>query len=173
MPVELTSQLINAAEVAVAQINAAAATGLFVGLKFKARRSWAVFAEELKEANGLQVDCVPSRYESSALMSSDRIGYEPSVEIYVRERFGQSDLDQTNRVRDAIADRRAIFVEQLDVMFKTNKAPKLQPDPQIKWKESSILVACSRPHLKDKQQYFGALKVTFSAPKEITPVWPS
>ncbi len=167
---ELTSQLINSAEVAVAQINAAAVAGLFVGLEFKAKRSYAAWTEELKEANGLQVDCVPSRYERTDLLSRERIGYQPSVEIYVREKFGTNDLDQGNKVRQAIVDRLVIFVEQLDVMFKTNKRPRLAPDELITWNSSTILVACSRPHLKDKQQFFGALKVIFDAPKLITPV---
>lgn len=162
-------QLIDAAEVAVAQLNNALADGLFPGIKFVAKRSWAAFAEELKECNGLLVDCVPARYESSEMMSDTRAGYEPAVEVYVRERFGPNDLDQKNRVPDKTADKLANFVQALDVMFKSRRVPGLNPDSEIKVKMSEILVSCSRPHLKDMQQFFGAIKVVYTAAKEITP----
>jgi hypothetical protein len=160
------ARIIAAADVAASHLNAGREGGKFAGMVFEAKRSWASKDEDLKLQSGLLVDCVPWRYESSEKTSRDRAGYECSVQVMLRQKFGSEDLDECNRVPNATVDRLATLVEEFDVFFKENPIPGIEPYPDIKWTDSTIVAACSRPDLM-KLLFVGIVRVTYSAPKEL------
>lgn len=162
------SQLVKVADAAVAQIAAARDAGELVSVQLDPVRSWAHIDDEVKECDGLLVDVVGVRYESSDLMSQTRIGYQPTIEIYVRMKFGQKHRDQNGRLKTASVDPLVLLVEQLGELFVVRKRPPTMTEAT--WLQTRILSAFSKKHLRERQMFFGALAVTFNAPKSITPV---
>lgn len=161
------ARIVEVCDAAVAQIDAAAEAGAFAPLRFEACRSYATWDEELKIADKIQIDVVPSRYERSDLLSRTRRGYQTSIEIYIRQKFGPNSLAADNQIPQATIDALVRLTEQIDQLFAILKRPPA--DETISWTDGRILTACSRPTLRQRQTFFSAQKITFDAPRILTP----
>lgn len=160
------ARIIDVCEAAVAQIKAAIAVDYFAPLRFSPVRSYASWDEELEDVDKIQVDVVPSRYERAELFSRNRHDYEPSIEFYIRQKFGPNDLVGGKPPRERID----CLVRLVELHYELFAEQKIAPtDSSVKWQAGQILTACSRPHLKNKLTFFGAVKQTFKAARTFTP----
>lgn len=158
----IDAQLVKVADAATAQINAAVDDGYFVGHQFEAVRSWASWNDEITGSTCLKVDVRGVRYDQSVLDSRGAIDYQCSIEIYVRQEFGEAHRGQDRKVRTEVVDALARLTEQLHELFVENP----ETDTDITWIDSKVLVVASVPHL-EKGVYFGAVRITFDAPRDL------
>lgn len=162
MPDAIDAQLVKVADAATAQINAAVADNYFVGHQFKAKRSWAGWDLEITGDTCTRVDVRGVRYDTSELDDRGSIDYQCSIEIYIRQEFGEADRGQDRKVRTEVIDKLVRLTEQLHELFVENP----ETDDDIIWSESRILAVADPQHMAN-DQYFGAVRVTFDAPKEL------
>lgn len=158
----IDAQIVTVADAATAQINAAVVDGYFVGHQFEANRGWSSWEYELTGNTCLRVDVRGVRYDVSELDDRGSIDYQCSIEIYVRQEFGESDRGQDRKIKTEVIDKLVRLTEQLHEQFVENP----ETDTDIIWTESKILSIADPQHLA-KDQYFGAVRVTFDAPKEL------
>lgn len=161
MPV-IDAQLVKVADAATAQINAAVEDGYFVGHQFKANRTWASWKSEITGNTCLRVDVRAMRYDTSELDNRESIDYQCSVEIYIRQEFGEEHRGQDREIRTEVIDKLVRLTEQLHELFVENP----ETDDDIIWNDSKILATADPDHMA-RGQYFGAVRVTFDAPKEL------
>lgn len=162
MPDAIDARLVEVAEAATAQINAAVEDGYFVGHQFTAKRSWASWKSELTGNTCLRVDVRGVRYDSSDLDDRDDIDYQCSIEIYVRQEFGEEHRGQDREIRTEVIDKLARLTEQLEELFIANT----EVGDDITWRETRILSVADHDHLA-RGQYFGAVRVTLDAPRRL------
>lgn len=158
----IDARLVEVAEAATAQINAAVEDGYFVGHQFKAKRTWASWKSEITSNTCLQVDVRAMRYDTSELDDRGSIDYQCSIEIYIRKEFGEEDRGQDREIRTEVVDKLVRLTEQLHELFVENP----ETDDDIIWNDSKVLAVADPDHMA-RGQYFGAVRVMFDAPREI------
>lgn len=158
------AQIVKVADAATAQIATAEDQNSFTGFTFTPKRGWASWDDELDGCTDVQVDVRASKYEKSGLETQGSIDYQCSIEIYVRQEFGEQHRGQDRKIKRDVIDGLVKLTEMIHELFINDPRPATLPD--VVWIDSKILVIASIPHLA-KGQYFGAVKVTFAAPKDL------
>lgn len=164
----MTAVLVQLAEAITAELAAAS----FDGLSFDPVRSYADWELELRELNVLNVDVVPVAYDETDLDGRGSVGYACSIDIGVRKRFGQSDLEKCGSVVLAEIDRLVLFVQELHEFFikassDTTIGRRLQNYTDASWRETRITSTYSQKHLRDMQMFLGIVRVTYDAGKDL------
>jgi hypothetical protein len=160
--------LVTLADAIAAELNAAT----WEGVTFKAVRSYADWELELKQLGELHVDVVPAEYPNTDLDSRGSVGYGLSLDIGIRKRFEQSDLEKCGAVVLAELDRLVLLVEEFHEFFiapgnDTTIGRRLQDYPEASWRETAIRAAASAKHLREMQMFLGVIRVTYDVSKSL------
>lgn len=157
------------------EVNAALEAGLFVGLQFKAERSYAEFQdEELDDLDCLKVDLVPVGYTKTELDDRSSVLYVTSSDIAIRKKFSEAQLTQSRRIKKSEIDRLVLFVQELhefflrpDVEEGTPVGTRLTTYPAATWRETNIRTTFSRRHLRDLKMFLGVIRVSYEVSKPL------
>lgn len=160
--------LITLADAIAAELNAAT----WEGLTFEANRNYGDYDIELKELGVLRVDVVPAEYTDTDQDGRGSVGYGLAVDIAIRKRFDQSDLEKCGKIVLAELDRLVLLVEELHEFFiapsgATTIGRRLQNYTDASWRETAIRSNASRDHLRKMQMFLGVIRVTYDVSKTL------
>ena len=130
-------------------------------------RSYAEWDEALEEFDALHVDVVPLQTgPATALEARAEVDYTCEIDIGVRYRFGTSEQESTTgRVATDEIDAFKLLVQEIAEYFMTDR---FADSPYGVWQETEIKLGWSRKHLRQMRQFFGFVRLTFSATRAIT-----
>lgn len=152
----MTAALITAAEAIKNVLNA----GEFIA-DFEAERSYPDWNLELAEAKQLHVDVVPVGYVETALASRGSVGYQVTVDIGVRKKFGQlSQESRTGRIDVAEIDELILLVQQIH-QYMCHQDRRVLAE-NVHWKETVITDAYVTKHLRELRQFTGLIRVNYN-----------
>jgi hypothetical protein len=153
-------------DIADAVTSALVAGVSFQGSPVPAVRSYAEWDEALEDFDELHVDVVP--LQSGPEMSLDARGevdYTSQVDVGVRYRFGISDQDSvTGRVDTDEMDALKLLVQTIAEFFATDR---LADTNVAAWQATEIKLGWSRKHLRQMRQFFGFVRLTFTATRSL------
>lgn len=166
----MSAVLITLADAIASEINAAEWDGLAVA----AERNYADWELELRTLGELHVDVVPVEYSETELDGRGSVGYACAVDIGVRKKFGQPDLEKCGRIDLAEIDRLVLFVQELHEFFikadstdGTTIGRRLQDYTDASWRETTIRSTYSAKHLREMQMFLGIVRVTYDVSKTL------
>jgi hypothetical protein len=152
-----TAALVYVADLVVAALNA---HDFGEEVRFKAERSYADWDLKLEDAGELHVDVVPTGIPSAVLNSRGNAGYDVTINIGLRKRFGQEESEQhTGRIDLAELDRMVQLLEQIHELLCGQDKRVLASD--VAWQASTITDAYVAEHLRQNRQYTGLILATY------------
>lgn len=130
-------------------------------------RSYAEWEEALEALNELHVDVVPLQTgPATELDDRGSVEYTCEIDVGVRYRFGTSEQESTTgRVDVAEVDGCKLLVQEIAEYFITDR---FADSPFGVWQSTEIKLGWSRKHLRQMRQFFGFVRLTFSATRSIT-----
>ena len=134
---------------------------------FTATRGYAEWDKPLEDDDTtLHVDVVPLQ-PGPDLELSERgtVDYAVEIDIGVRKRLGvASQNDTTGRIETATLDALLLLVEEIAEFFP---ADRLTDASTAAWQSTEIKLLWSKKHLRTMRQFFGFLRLTFTATKDL------
>ena len=129
-------------------------------------RSYAEWDEALEEFDELHVDVVPLQTgPTTELDDRGSVEYACEIDIGVRYRFGaESQESTTGRVATDEVDALKLLVQEIAEYFITDR---FADSPFAVWQETEIKLGWSRKHLRTMRQFFGFVRLTFSATRTL------
>lgn len=129
-------------------------------------RSYAEWEEQLEDLGTLHVDVVPLQTgPATELDDRGSVQYTCEVDIGVRYRFGTAEQESTTgRVDVADVDACKLLVQEIAEFFITDR---FADSPFAVWQETEIKLGWSRKHLRTMRQFFGFVRLTFTATREL------
>ena len=143
------------------------ATFADLGWTFEPERSYADWASDIEELNGLHVDVVPVTYEENELDTEGSVGYLCTVDIGVRLWFTQTERGAKKRVDRAKVDRLILFIQELNEFFCKDRGRSLTEYPTAAWEKTKIRAAYSRKHLAKHKMFLGLIRVSYTVTKDL------
>lgn len=164
----MSAVLVTLADAITAELNAAT----WDGLSLEWERSYADWEIDLRTLGQLKGDVVPVAYDETDLDGRGSVGYACSVDIGVRKKFGQPELEQCGRIDLAEIDRLVLFVQELHEFFiapsgSTTIGRRLQNYTTANWRETTIRSTYSQKHLREMQMFLGVVRVTYDVSKTL------
>lgn len=127
-------------------------------------RSYADWAEELKDLGDFRVDVVPVGYPEEEADSRGSIGYRCAVDVGVRKKFAQADRESSGRIKLAEIDKLVGLVQEIHT-FLFNR--RLSTYEGAAFREVKFRVVCSRKHLRDDGLFLGVVRVFYDVSAEV------
>lgn len=161
--------LVAVAKAITKELNNAAA-GTF-DRRFTAERSYGDWAIALEELNKLKVDVVPAVGAHRAFTRGKWL-YVISTEVGVRERFTESDIDQTTgRINVEAIDILVRVTEQIGQYFAATSRRLSDLTGAVWFPEgdsgTDFRVWFVPEHLKEHSQFTGIVRLVYGVPKAI------
>ena len=122
----------------------------------------------MAEAVGLQVDVIPFSPMDDELLDRKGVKYSPSIDVVIRKKFGTSDLETVpgenqSRVKNVLVEGLEKLLEEIH----RHLVAKRLDDGEVAWDESRILATYLPAHLRDKHQFTGVIRTTYSVVKDL------
>jgi len=156
------------ADAVATAINAAEVADQFEPLEFVARRSYADWDEEYTDLSDMAVDVVFTASNSGAieLDSASSLMSEPTIDVAIRKRFGQSDRDETGRLKNESVDPFVSLVEQIHELFSGDRASDIDLGGGItaNWTEGNVVSWVNQRMLREGL-FEGVVRLRFSVNK--------
>lgn len=133
---------------------------------FTAIRSYAEWEEALEDLDALHVDVVPLQ-TGPAFELDDRgsAEYTCEIDVGVRYRFGsESQESATGRVDVDEIDALKQLVQEIAEYFTPDRFDDATAGL---WQATEIKLGWSRKHLRQMRQFFGFVRLTFTATREV------
>lgn len=164
----MSAVLVTLADAITAELNAATWDGLAPNWE----RSYADWDIGLKTIGQFKCDVVPVAYDETDLDGRGSVGYACSVDLGVRKKFGQEDLEKCGKIVMAEIDRLVLFIEELHEFFiapsdDTTIGRRLQDYTEASWRETTIRSTYSQKHLREMQMFLGIVRVTYDVSKTL------
>lgn len=135
---------------------------------FTPERSYADWANDLDELEGLRVDVVPISYDEAELEGREVVSYLCRSHVGIRKWFPRSQAEgASNRIPQVDIDRLVFFVQELNEFFCQESGRRLSAYPEAVWQETKIVTTYSRKYLRDNRMFFGLLRVNYSVAKAL------
>lgn len=130
-------------------------------------RSYAEWDEALEDFNVLHVDVVPLQTgPATELEARAEVDYSCEIDIGVRYRFGaETQGATTGRVDIADIDPLKLLIQEIAEFFMVDR---LADTTTAAWQGTEIKLGWSRKHLRQMRQFFGFVRLTFSATRSIS-----
>ena len=130
-------------------------------------RSYAEWDQELKDDDNLHVDTVLVTHQiKSKLNTRASIIYSVPIDVGIRQRLGASKQQTSDgRLDPAAIDALLLLTEEINERLIPNGGQELDSDVNAKWKNTEILVAPSKQHLREFRQFTSIIRVLFEVTK--------
>lgn len=160
----MAAVLIEVSDAVTAELQTAVDANEFAGLQFVPERSYADWEEDLADLDCLHVDVVPVNYDATALDSRESVGYVCSVDVVIRQKFGQTKRLQSGKIDPEEIDALVLFVEKVhEYLCKL----RLTDYDEAIWRETTIRSAYSREHLRTLGMFLGVIRVSFDVSERL------
>jgi hypothetical protein len=129
-------------------------------------RSYAEWEESLEDFDELHVDVVPLQTgPATELDDRGSVEYTCEIDIGVRYRFGVPEQESTTgRVGIEEIDPFKLLIQEIAEFFITDR---FADSPFAVWQDTEIKLSWSRKHLRQMRQFFGFVRLTFLATRDL------
>jgi hypothetical protein len=136
-------------------------------ITFRAERSYADFDEQLHELGAVRVDVVPVTDPITYLQSRDGINWDLSIDVGVRKRFDQDEIDQASgKIILSAIDQLTSLLESLATLLVAQRIDSLLPAGTW-WRSTDIRQLYTRDHLRQWSQFTGFVRITITTESQI------
>jgi hypothetical protein len=134
------------------------------GIPFEAERNYADWDEVLQSV-GFRVDVMPAGYKSAELLNRAEIKYGCLAYIVVRNKFGDEDKLDDNKIDPDKIDEMVELCEAIHEWLAPNQSQgrngHLPSFPDAAWDETVVTTEFDRKHLRESGQFTGVLRVGY------------
>ena len=155
----MAARTIEVADAVLAKLQAATLSQAFAQLT----RNYADWEFPLETMVGIVCDVVPSDLEV-ALLSRGSLQYSVSVDIAIRYKFQDNELDDKGRPKKELVDALCLLYQQVVELFTPSV---FDTEDNFAWSSTLPFLPYVPHHLRQFQQFTGLVRVNFLARKLI------